>query len=94
MTKTTITAQDDRNVYLRFEDTDTGEMIELEIWAPVARDGFSSYVRYNGYKQLCGGLSSRGETLTYKVGTKLIDLVRREYRAMRATEKREAGRYA
>ncbi len=94
MTKATITAQDDRHVYLRFESSDTGDMIEMEIWAPIPGASGWSYVRYNGDKQLCNGLASMGETLSYKDGTRLIDLVRREYKAMRAAERRDAARYA
>ena len=94
MTKTTITSQDDRHVTLSFDCESSGERTTLDIWAPMPGANGLSYVRYNGDKQLCNGLSSRGETLSYQAGTKLVDLVRREYRAMRATEKRQAARYA
>lgn len=92
MAKTTITAHDDRHVTLAFDDLLSGQRITMDIWAPVPREGGSSYVRYNGEKQLCYGLSSRGNTLSYSHGTKLVDLVRREYRAMRRADKREADR--
>lgn len=93
MAKTTITAHDDRHVTLAFDDLLSGERITMDIWAPVPREGGSTYIRYNGDKQLCYGLSSTGSTMSYTDGGKLVDIVRREYRAMRRTEKREAARY-
>ncbi len=94
MSKTQITAQDDRHVTITFTDLLSDEQITMEIWAPVPKEGGCSYVRYNGDKQLCDKLSSRGSTLMYRDGTKLVDLVRREYNAMRAADKREAARHA
>lgn len=46
------------------------------------------YVRYNGDKQLCERLSSRGNTLHCSRKTPLINLVRHEYRALCLAEKR------
>lgn len=92
MAKTVITAHDERHVTISFDDATWGERVTMEIWAPIPREGGYSYVRYNGDRQLCAGLSGAGSTLSYKDGTQLIDLVRREYRAMRASEKREAAR--
>lgn len=94
MTKTTITAHDDRHVTIKFTTLDTDQEVSMDIWAPIPGKMGLSYVRYNGDKQLCNGLSSRGETLSYREGTKLVDLVRSEYKAMRATEKRDLARYA
>jgi hypothetical protein len=94
MSKTQITAQDDRHVYITFTDLLSDEQITMEIWAPIPKEGGYSYVRYNDGKQLCEKLSSRGSTLMYKDGTKLVDLVRREYSAMRAADKRRAARQA
>ena len=45
-----------------------------------------------GEQQVCDRLSSRGETLMATDET-LTDVIRREYKAMRAAEKREAERY-
>lgn len=92
MAKTTITAHDDRRVTLAFDDLLSGNRITMEIWAPAPREGGSSYIRYNGDRQLCYGLSSTGGTMSYTAGTKLVDIVRREYRAMRRADKREANR--
>ena len=94
MAKTTIKEHDDRHVTITFTDLLSDEQITMDIWAPIPSEGGYSYVRYNGDKQLCAGLSSRGETLSYKSGTQLVDLVRREYKAMRAADKREAARHA
>lgn len=92
MAKATITAHDDRHVSLAYDDLLSGERIKLEIWAPVPREGGSSYIHYNGDKQLCHGLSGSGNTMTYPAGARLVDIVRREYRAMRRADKREANR--
>ena len=94
MSKTKITAHDDRHVTITFTTLDTDQAVQMDIWAPAPGKSGTSYVRYNGDNQLCAGLSSRGETLSYCAGTKLVDLVRREYRAMRSADKREIARYA
>lgn len=51
----------------------------------VASDG--GYVREVGdnhtYTQVCKKLSTHGETLYLATGSRLIDLIRREYRVMR-----------
>lgn len=43
-------------------------------------------------QRVCARLSPLGETLT-ATNVTLADVIRREYRAMRAAEKREAARY-
>jgi hypothetical protein len=93
MTRTKITAHDDRRVTIAYTSLIDGETVQLDIWAPQPGPSGSSYVRFNGNRQLCAGLSSGGHTLSYREGTRLVDLVRKEYRAMRADEKREAARY-
>ena len=90
MTKTKITAHSARSVTLSFTDLVTDQLTTMEIWAPTTTAGGQSYIRYNGDKQLCNGLSSRGETLSYRDGTQLVDLVRQQYRSMRAAERRAA----
>lgn len=94
MSKAKITAQDDRHVTIEFADLLSGERITMEIWAPAPKMGGYTYVRYDGQKQLCDKLSLRGSTLMYKDGTRLVDLVRREYTAMRSADKRKAAHYA
>lgn len=48
----------------------------------------------SGRVQVCDRLSHRGSTLRAGSRAILADLIRREYRAMRASEKREAARYS
>ena len=92
MTKTTITANSNLSVTLKFIESGSDHLVTMEIWAPAPGANGMSYVRYNGDKQLCNGLSGRGETLTYRAGTPLIALVRSQYRAMRAAERRDMAR--
>lgn len=91
-TRTIIKAEHERRVTITYTCSWSDERITLEIWAPMPKEGGYSYVRYNGDHQLCDRLAGGGSTLTYKDGTQLIDLVRREYRAMRAAERRRAER--
>lgn len=87
--RTVITAHDDRHVTIEFDDLiNGGERIRLEMSAAIPRSGGSSYIRFADGRQVCSELSSRGATLSYRDGEKLVDIVRAEYRAMRATEKR------
>jgi hypothetical protein len=86
--KTTINPISNSRVKIRFEDLITGDIVEYDIWAP--DDG--GYVRYNGDRQLCDRLSCRGNTLYWSGKAPLAELVRREYRAMRRSDKREARR--
>ena len=90
MNRTKITAHSDRSVTLTFTDAIWGGEVCMEIWAPTPGPSGMSYVRFNGEKQLCNGLSSGGETLTLYEGKKLVDLVRQQYRSMRAAERRAA----
>ena len=92
MTKTTIRANSPRSVTLTFLSADTDETIQMQIWAPTPGPSGMSYVRYANDRQLCDGLSAHGQTLTYYAGTELVDLVRSQYRAMRATERRNVAR--
>ena len=92
MTKTTITANSDLSVTLKFISAVSDEMVTMEIWAPAPGASGQSYIRYNGDKQLCNGLSGSGETLSYQAGTQLVDLVRSQYRAMRAAERRNVAK--
>lgn len=90
MSRTTITARDDRHVTITFVNWND-EPVTMEIWAPTPAAGGYTYVRL-GDGQLCERLSTRGVTLMYYAGTKLVDIVRREYKAMRAAEKRAASK--
>lgn len=79
--KTIITAVSAHEVNIAFENT-FGEIVEMNIYAPAE----GGYVR-SGNKQLCGALNTTGSTLIWGGKAPLIDLVRREYRAMRRSEK-------
>ena len=92
MTKTTIRANSPRSVTLTFLSADTDETVRMQIWAPTPGPSGMSYVRFDSDRQLCAGLSAHGQTLSYHAGTDLVDLVRRQYRAMRATERRNVAR--
>lgn len=59
------------------------EMVEIEYSAPVS----GGYVRNSDNKQVCKKLSTRGDTLQWAGDKSLIDLIRREYKAMRRAEK-------
>jgi hypothetical protein len=77
--KTKIQAISESQVLIEFDDLLTGERYHYEIWAPAA----GGYVRYNGEKQLCERLSCSGPTLHWSAKAPLVDMIRREYRAMR-----------
>jgi hypothetical protein len=61
-----------------------GTPIEFEVFAP--RSG--GYVRFDDGAQVCERLECRGPTLIWGGSAPLIDLIRREYRAMRRAEKK------
>jgi hypothetical protein len=86
-TKTTINADSTGNVTISYIDI-FGERVTREFTCPVA----GGYVR-EGDRQVCERLSNMGNTLRCGQRSDLINLIRREYRAMRAAEKREAARY-
>lgn len=72
------------------EDYDGVRRVERVFTCPP--DG--GYVReYPNGKQVCDRLAHTGSTLTCSSRDKLLSLIRREYRAMRRAEKREANRY-
>lgn len=79
--KTSIKANSNNCVTLKYSDSFTGEIVTAEITAP-AQGG---YVRVNG-RQMCKKLRVMGSTLTWSGDTPLINLVRSEYRAMRRSE--------
>lgn len=93
--KARITADSMGYVTLSYDDTDyfddATRITRVFVCPP---DG--GYVReqINGeWKQVCDGLSSMGSTLSCSSREKLADLIRREYRAMRRAEKREAAQF-
>lgn len=88
MTRTTIRATASNYVELSFDHPMTGERVTREFHCP--RNG--GYVR-EGDKQVCGELSSMGYTLRVDDETELLPLIRREWRAAQAAERRERARW-
>jgi hypothetical protein len=89
MKKTVIKALDDSRVEMSYTDSFTGERREYYFYAPAS----GGYVRYGpNNKQICEKLSFAGPTLQWSGKSPLVNLIRREYRAMRAAERREMER--
>lgn len=91
--KTTITKTGTREVTLTAVDPWSGDDIEWVFWMPT--DG--GYVRKGAShsaedKQVCIGLSSRGNTLVATDGDDLLATIRREWRAYRAAALADAAR--
>lgn len=55
--------------------------------------GYVREYRNGDWKQVCVRLNYMGSTLRCSSRDKLLTLIRREYKAMRREEKREASRY-
>jgi hypothetical protein len=69
------------------DDLITGERVTTQYFAPAC----GGYVRINdhrNYPQVCDGLQSTGSTLSWGGGLPFANLIRREFRAGRAAEKR------
>lgn len=78
--KTVIKSIAGNRVMAQFDDI-SGDRIEVEFHAPAE----GGYVRA-GSQQVCEKLGTRGSTLMWSGKALLIDLIRREYRAMRRAE--------
>jgi hypothetical protein len=93
--RTTIKPLDDNHVVIRYADCYTGEIIEREFWAPsgggYVREIDAAHPGTTG-RQVCELLEGVGPTLYWGGHGRLIDVVRREYRAMRRVERREQQR--
>jgi len=76
--------QDGSEVVLTYADPMTGEQIVRRFYAP-ANGG---YVRDQSGRQICQGLSHRGNTLVLTGGNSLISLIRREWQVARRAETR------
>lgn len=91
--KTTIKTDAQGYVTISYDDADSGERITTTYFCPLN----GGYVRIRDaaqrYPQVCERLSGSGSTLMCSSREKLAEVVRREYRAMRRAEKREAARY-
>ena len=91
MSKMQITTDIADNVTLSYDED--GERVTREFTCPRG-GGYVHEERPNGsIKQVCGELSWSGSTLIAASRETLPELIRREYRAMRSADKREAARY-
>lgn len=91
MTKTTISKTGMSEVTLTAVDPYTDEKIEWCFWIPIS----GGYIREGSMhsandKQVCVGLSSRGNTLRASDGDELLRVIRREWRRYRADAKKFA----
>lgn len=68
-----------------YTDTFEEREVRLECYAPSA----GGYVRAADHSQVCEGLASMGNTLTWHPSQgPLVELLRREYKRMRRNERR------
>lgn len=77
-------------VIAEYDDCITGERRRREFMVPANGGYVREWVR-GDWKQVCDGLSDRGDTLRLGECGDLLALIRREYRAMRRAEKRFFG---
>jgi hypothetical protein len=87
-TKTTFEELATNRCVVSYTDPCDGCRITREFFAPSE----GGYVRENDgqqYPQVCEELASMGNTLKWRPGHPLMDLIRREYRRMRAGERRD-----
>lgn len=71
------------------EDYDGVRRVERTFTCPLD-GGYVKEYRNGEWRQVCNRLAHTGNTLTCSSRDKLLDLIRREYRAMRRAEKRDA----
>lgn len=93
-TRTQIKALENNRVLMRYED-DMGEIVTREFWSYGAgscvREVTDDRPGTLGH-QVCGKLSHGGNTLIWSGTAPLVDLIRREYRALRRADHRRWGR--
>lgn len=88
--KTQFTSDSRGNVTIKYDDALRGCRVTREFFV---RGSYVYESDDRGDKQVCFGLESRGPTLTAPDGkTKLIDVIRSEYRDMRSAERKELAR--
>lgn len=96
MAKTRFIA-DGNDVTIEYDDATSGERVTETYFVPHSVSGQPMYVRIRDkagrYPQVCAGLASTGSTLSATPQT-LLSVIKREYKAMRAAERREESRYA
>jgi len=71
------------------EDYDGSVRRVVRIFTCPLSGGYVMEHRNGEWKQVCDRLAHTGSTLTCSSRERLLDLIRREYRAMRRAEKRE-----
>lgn len=91
--KTKITTDQIGRVTISYDsdDYDGVQRVERTFTCPID-GGYVREYRNGDWKQVCDRLSHMGNTLSCSSRDKLVAMIRREYRAMRRAEKREAGR--
>lgn len=88
--KTTIKQTTYATVELSYTDM-FGDDVSLEITARIGGYVYATSKDSARRFQLCEGLQSTGNTLVWDGEKALADLIRAEYRKMRAIEKRQAA---
>jgi hypothetical protein len=83
--KTTKIKQVGHNRVLILFQTESGQEIKLDLYAPIG----GGYVYYGDHKQICEKLQFTGPTLMWGGSDPLISLVRREYKRRRDAERRD-----
>ena len=84
MKRATFKSYGSNHVTLAYDDE--GERVIRSFTAPVD-GGYVQEILSNGaYRQVCEKLYRRGTTLYFNADKPLIDLIRAEYRAMRAAD--------
>lgn len=86
--KTTISAIDTNEVRIEYDHAWSDERVSRHFWVPRA-GGYVLELSAGNSRQVCERLNRLGSTLMCGPNTPLIDVIRREYRAMRAAERRE-----
>lgn len=86
-----FTAIDDRHVVAEYDCPMTGERQSRTFWCGSSRGAYVFESAEGGQtRQVCDGLGRRGSTLM--MGSRpLIEVIRREYRAMVRAERAEAA---
>ena len=88
-----FTAIDDRHVVAEYDYDDPVTGIERVARTFIYVHGCVHEENSRGdLRQVCDGLDRYGSVLTMEEGEKLIDVIRREYRAMMRTERAERAR--
>lgn len=87
-TKTRIEDIAENRCRITYRSALTDELVALELFAP-SRGGYVKVDDGRQYPQICERLAATGNTLMWSASDgRLADMVRREYRRMRAAEKR------